>query len=78
MTSEPVFPAAPRQPVCLLGVDWRSIRQGIGSQECPKVAGPLHLAGVRDPEALAKLPDEEAEAWRVLWTEVRALLQKTR
>jgi serine/threonine-protein kinase len=36
------------------------------------------LAGVRDPEALAKLPGEEKEAWRVLWTEVRALLQKTR
>ncbi len=34
------------------------------------------LAGVRGPEALAKLPDEERKAWRALWTEVDALAKK--
>jgi serine/threonine-protein kinase len=34
------------------------------------------LAGVRDPEALAKFPDEEQRAWRTLWAEVDALEKK--
>jgi hypothetical protein len=34
------------------------------------------LAGVRDPEALDKLPDEEWQAWRAFWGEVDALLVK--
>ncbi len=34
------------------------------------------LEGVRDPEELAKLPEEEMKAWRALWAEVRALLEK--
>lgn len=34
------------------------------------------LSGVRDPDALAKLPDEEKQAWRTLWREVNALLRK--
>lgn len=34
------------------------------------------LAGVREPEALAKLPGEEQEAWRALWAEVTALQNK--
>jgi tetratricopeptide (TPR) repeat protein len=32
------------------------------------------LASVRDPAALAKLPDSEREDWRRLWTDVAALL----
>ena len=31
------------------------------------------LAGVRDPEHLAKLPGEEQQAWRALWEAVDAL-----
>jgi tetratricopeptide (TPR) repeat protein len=32
------------------------------------------LASVRDPAALAKLPDSEREQWRHLWTDVAAML----
>jgi serine/threonine-protein kinase len=32
------------------------------------------LAGVRDPEALAKLPEAERDAWGKLWADVEALL----
>jgi hypothetical protein len=31
---------------------------------------------VRDKDALAKLPAEEQDAWRKLWTDVDALLKK--
>ena len=34
------------------------------------------LAGVRDKEALAKLPEAERAEWEKLWTEVAALLKK--
>ncbi len=34
------------------------------------------LAGVRDPAALGKLPDAERDAWRQLWADVDALLQR--
>jgi hypothetical protein len=34
------------------------------------------LSGVRDPDALAKLPDQEQQAWRSFWSEVDALLRK--
>jgi hypothetical protein len=34
------------------------------------------LTGVRDPEALAKLPDEEQQAWRALWADVDLQLKK--
>jgi hypothetical protein len=34
------------------------------------------LAGIRDPAALAKLPEHEQEAWRKLWAEVANLLKK--
>jgi len=33
------------------------------------------LAGVRDPEALAKLPEEEQKAWRAFWAEVDSALK---
>ena len=36
------------------------------------------LAGIRDPEALAKLPAEEQRVWRALWADVDALLQKAK
>lgn len=35
------------------------------------------LAGVRDPEALVKLDEEERKAWQALWVDVDALLKKT-
>jgi tetratricopeptide (TPR) repeat protein/tRNA A-37 threonylcarbamoyl transferase component Bud32 len=35
------------------------------------------LAGVRDPEPLAKLPEVERKEWAKLWTEVAALLKKS-
>ena len=34
------------------------------------------LAAVRDPRALASLPDEEAEDWRALWRDVAATLNQ--
>ncbi len=34
------------------------------------------LVGVRDPEELANLPEQERKAWRAFWAEVRALLEK--
>jgi hypothetical protein len=36
------------------------------------------LAGLRDEDALAKMPVAEREACQTLWAEVEALLQKTR
>jgi hypothetical protein len=35
------------------------------------------LAGVRDADALDKLPQREHDDWRKLWADVDALLQKT-
>jgi serine/threonine-protein kinase len=35
------------------------------------------LAGVRDPEALAQLPQPEREAWAQLWSDVADLLRQT-
>jgi tetratricopeptide (TPR) repeat protein len=34
------------------------------------------LAGVRDPEAIAKLPEEEGGEWRALWEHVEALRRR--
>src|SRR5262249_24930403 len=34
------------------------------------------FAGVRGPEALAKLPDDERRAWQQLWDDVAGLLKK--
>ena len=34
------------------------------------------LAGVRDADALAKLPEAERAEWQALWDEVDALLAK--
>jgi hypothetical protein len=35
------------------------------------------LAGVRDQDALAKLPADERAAWEKLWADVGALLQRS-
>src|SRR5579883_3308734 len=35
-----------------------------------------HFAGLRDPAALAQLPQSEQQAWRRLWSEVAAILSK--
>ena len=35
------------------------------------------LAGLRDPAALAKLPQKERDEWQQLWANVAALLQST-
>jgi len=35
------------------------------------------LAGVRDKEALAKLPAEERQRWQQLWADVAALLRRS-
>jgi hypothetical protein len=50
--------------------------------DAPVVARVFHhwqvdpdLAGVRDPEALARLPEDERRAWRVLWDDVAAALR---
>jgi hypothetical protein len=34
------------------------------------------LAGVRDPGAPEKLPEDERHAWRQLWADVAALLRR--
>jgi WD40 repeat protein/serine/threonine protein kinase len=34
------------------------------------------LAGVRDPDGLAKLPDQERQAWQSLWADVAATLKR--
>jgi len=36
------------------------------------------LAGIRDPDALARLPDPERKAWQTLWANVDALVAKAR
>src|SRR5262249_17586834 len=38
--------------------------------------GDPDLAGVRGAEALAKLPEEERQAWQQLWKDVAALLSR--
>jgi tetratricopeptide (TPR) repeat protein len=39
--------------------------------------GDIDLAGVRDPDALARLPEGERAAWRTLWADVEALLKRS-
>ena len=34
------------------------------------------LAGIRDPEGLAKLPEPERREWQTLWAEVDSRLKK--
>jgi hypothetical protein len=37
---------------------------------------PPDFAGVRDPDALARLPEDERKSWRALWTDVEAMLKQ--
>jgi hypothetical protein len=36
-----------------------------------------HLVGLRDPDALAKLPEAERQPWQRLWNDVTDLLSRT-
>ena len=61
---------------------WAKILDG-GTQERNRAAPNLRhwqrdpdLAGLRDPAALAELPEAEREGWRQLWADVGALLKR--
>jgi hypothetical protein len=69
--------------------DWLTLELARYSEQAKKAAGragvrqqlthwrkDADLAGVRDESALARLPREEREQWRKLWTDVAALLKK--
>src|SRR5262249_7150191 len=65
--------------------DWGRFLDGGQPTARASVAGSLRdwkfdiqLAGVRDPDTLAKLPGAERSAWRSLWGEVDALLARAR
>jgi hypothetical protein len=55
---------------------------GLAREQAQKTLGRWQtdaaLAGIRDPEALALLPDEERDACRKLWTEVAAAIRQGR
>jgi serine/threonine-protein kinase len=60
---------------------WAKQAQGNDPQEWAKVRTALahwrddpDLAGLRDKDALAKLPEDEGGAWRKLWADVESLL----
>ena len=64
---------------------WEKVLDAGDAQARPVVAQTLQhwqadsdLAGVRDADALAKLPESERGAWRSLWAEVDALLARAR
>ncbi len=64
---------------------WAKVLDSGGPQARPLVQQTLQhwqadsdLAGVRDADALAKLPESERAAWRALWAEVDALLARAR
>ena len=64
---------------------WAKVLDVGGPQSRPLVQQTLQhwqadtdLAGVRDADALAKLPESERDAWRSLWAEVDALLARAR
>jgi hypothetical protein len=40
--------------------------------------GNFHFAGVRGPEALARLPEPERQAWQLLWADVADTLTRAR
>jgi hypothetical protein len=57
--------------VCAAGQPqvWSTVRQGIQSWTSDP-----DLAGVRDPDALARLPEAERADWLKLWAEVRRFI----
>jgi hypothetical protein len=66
-------------------IAWAKVLESGDAKSRPVVAQTLQhwqadpdLAGVRDPEALAKLPEAEQAAWRSLWAEVDAVLARPR
>ncbi len=64
-------------------VSWAKTLDGAPAQMKANIAPTLKhwktdsdLAGIRDPEALAKLPDPERKLWQALWVDVEALLKR--
>lgn len=64
--------------------DWKRKFEKEEEQARPALEGALRkwqrtpdLAGVRDEQALAQLPEAEARAWRDLWRGVAELLART-
>jgi serine/threonine-protein kinase len=52
------------------------VRKAVREKLSYSLRGEAALAGVRDSDVLAKLPDEEQKAWRALWADVDTLLKK--
>ncbi len=50
--------------------------RAVAAKELKQLQEDTDLAGVRDKDALAKLPAEEQDVWRKLWADVDALLKK--
>jgi hypothetical protein len=64
---------------------WRAVLERARGKAAPVVAQQMahwlqdtNFAGVRGPEALARLPKEEREAWQKFWAEVEQLCSKAR
>ncbi len=63
---------------------WHKVLNGDQSKAAPAVHQQMQhwlqdtdFAGVRGPEALAKLPETERQEWQTLWAEVERLRQRT-
>jgi eukaryotic-like serine/threonine-protein kinase len=62
---------------------WSKLLESGPPQDRPAIVQTLQhwkvdtdLTGVRDPEALAKLPEPERKKWQSLWADVEALLKR--
>jgi hypothetical protein len=62
---------------------WTKLRESGPSQERAVIVQRMihwkqdtDLAGIRDADALAKLPGEEQKVWQALWADVDALLKR--
>jgi hypothetical protein len=51
--------------------------QPVVRQHLSRWQNDAELASVRDKDALAKLPEDERQAWLKLWADVAALLERT-
>jgi tetratricopeptide (TPR) repeat protein len=63
---------------------WSQLLKSAGHQFRPKFAGTLRhwkqdpdLAGIRDDEAVARLPDAERKGWQALWADVDSLWKRS-